>query len=142
MKHIVLFILSFVIFSCTGNQNSKATTKKYTKEGLPEFEFQEEIHNFETLKAGEVVIYNFEFTNSGTNNLEIHSIESDCGCLKANIEKKIIEPGQKEYIEVIFNTAGLWGKQFKTIKIVANTKQKTKELAILADVDNENIIRN
>ena len=142
MKKCVFILIVFVLFSCGNKTINKDTVSETINQqatnGLAEFEFTEEMHNFGTLQSGEIAVYTFEFKNSGDNNLLIKDVETDCGCIKADFSKKQILPGKTGIIEVEFDSAGLWGKQFKSIEIHANTK-KTKQLAIFAEVQNEKI---
>jgi hypothetical protein len=142
MKKMLFILVVFLVFSCgnktssTNFKNSK-TTQPETN-GLAEFEFTKEIHNFGSLQSGEIVVYTFEFKNTGNNNLIINNIETGCGCIKADFSKKTVLPGERGFIDVEFDSSGLWGKQFKTIEVYANTK-KTKQLAIFAKIQNEQL---
>ena len=121
----------------TGNkQHQAANTKKEIQKGPAKFEFQDEIHNFGTLKAGEVVSFSFRFENTGGEPLTITKVENECGCLEILYPKKPVEPGEKSTIEVIFNTDGEWGNEFKTIAIETRSGLK-KEIAVTAHVKNE-----
>ena len=42
-------------------------------------------------------------------------------------------------MEVRFDSSGLYGKQFKSLSLKVNTLEKTKDIAIAANVINENI---
>jgi hypothetical protein len=129
-------ILAVFIISCNKNQPKN---KKTVAEGITEFEFNKEIHNFGSLNAGEIVIFNFVFKNMGKNNLIITNIESDCGCINANYKSDPIMPGNEGFIEVRFNSSGLFGKQYKSIAVNVNTKEKIKYLAVVADIKNEQL---
>ncbi len=142
MKRYLFIPVVFLLFSC-GDKNGSAKTEspKTNQTGtnvLAEFVFTEEMHNFGSLKSGEIVVFSFEFKNTGSNSLVIDDIITDCGCVKASSHKKTTPPGGAGIIEVEFDSSGLWGKQFKTIEIYANTK-KTKQLAIFADVQNQDL---
>ena len=138
MKNVLFILVVVFLFSC-GNKNAKNTdAAQQETNGLTEFEFTEEMHNFGSLQSGEIVVYTFEFKNSGENILMIKNVETDCGCVKANFSKEPVLPGKIGVIEVEFDSSGLWGKQFKTIEIHANTK-KPKQLAIFAEVKNEEL---
>ena len=106
--------------------------------GITESEFNEEMHNFGPLQSGEILVYTFIFTNTGDIDLIIDNVETDCGCIHAKFSKDPIKPGKTGFIEVEFDSSGLFGKQFKTIEVHANTK-KPKQLAIFAEVKNEQL---
>ncbi len=138
MEKIPFIFILLLLFSCE-NRGSKKSEPIQTKiNKLTEFEFSEEMHNFGSLQSGEIVIYTFEFKNIGNSNLIVNSIDSDCGCIKAEFSQKPVPPGGSGRIEIEFDSSGLWGKQFKSIEIHANT-EKPKQLAIFAEVQNEEL---
>ncbi|HZL08944.1 MAG TPA: DUF1573 domain-containing protein [Prolixibacteraceae bacterium] len=130
----MVFIL-FLFGSCNSETKKTAPTNKSDESGVAKFVFSEEIHNFGSLNAGEVVSFTFVFRNEGTKTLTITGFDSGCACTEVNIPDKIIFPGQEGQIEVIYNSAGEVGKQFKTITVFSNAK--TKQLIIKANVTNE-----
>lgn len=128
--------------SCHGkNEKNSDSTNPFSKEtikGIPEFEFTEEMHNFGSLHSGEIIVCTFVFSNVGNGNLIINNVTADCGCVHAEFTKNPVAPGKTGLIEVEFDSSGLTGRQYKTIEIHANTK-KSKQLAIFAEVQNEQI---
>jgi len=134
IKTSLVFIL-FLFGSCNSETKKTAPTNKSDESGVAKFVFSEEIHNFGSLNAGEVVSFTFVFRNEGTKTLTITGFDSGCACTEVNIPDKIIFPGQEGQIEVIYNSAGEVGKQFKTITVFSNAK--TKQLIIKANVTNE-----
>jgi hypothetical protein len=142
MNKTALICILFVLFSCNAGKKSNPPKEnipvRNESNGVTEFEFNEEMHNFGSLQAGEIVIFTFVFTNTGENNLQIDNVEADCGCVKVNFLKEPVLPGNSGTIEIEFYSSGLFGKQFKTIEIYANTK-KPKQIAIFAEVQNEQI---
>lgn len=131
-----IFIFLLLVLSC----NSKKPIESQNNL-TPEFttiEFSESSHDFGKLKAGETVIFSFSIKNTGKNDLYISDLISDCGCLKARFNEKILKSGKTGYIEAEFNSSGLFGKQLKMIEIHSNTKE-IKYLTIFAEVINEQI---
>ncbi|PIF06685.1 MAG: hypothetical protein CSA36_00370 [Draconibacterium sp.] len=132
-----LIIISFIVFlSC--NIKKGKTNNNPIDQGITTVEINETAHDFGNVSAGEIVVYNFLVTNKGEKKLVINSVTSDCGCVAIKIPQKVLEQGQKGRIEVEFNSAGLFGKQLKTIEIDWNCKEP-KQLVIFAEVVNENI---
>ena len=85
---IVLFGL--ILVSChSGTQKTTLTTKS-VESGIAKFVFSEEIHNFGSLKAGEVVSFTFSFKNEGTKTLIITEIDSGCGCTEVKWKIKLL----------------------------------------------------
>jgi hypothetical protein len=132
---VIAFCL-LLISSCNSGVKKTVPTNQANESGTAKFVFSEEMHNFGSLKAGEVVSFTFVFRNEGTKTLTITSIDSGCGCTEVKIPNKSIEPGQEGQIEVIYNSAGEVGKQLKTITLFSNAEQPTKQLFIKANVTN------
>ena len=134
----MVFVLSvLLISSCNSGTKKTAPNDQANPSGVAKFIFSEEIHNFGSLKAGEVVSFTFIFRNEGTKALTITSVDSGCGCTEVKITNKTIEQGQEGQIEVIYNSAGEVGKQLKTITLFSNADQPKKLLYIKANITNE-----
>jgi hypothetical protein len=136
--HKLAFIFLFLfLVSCQANKNSHKNPKQTTEELVPtEISVDEAVHNFGQLKAGEIVLHTFVLTNTGNSDFIIESLETDCGCVTTHFNKQAVKPGENALIEVEFNTAGLVGREYKTIEVVGNSKE-LKHLAIFAQVDND-----
>jgi len=133
----LLLVSGFLVSSCHSGEKKTEPDKSSEETGIAKFVVSEEIHNFGSLKAGEVVAFTFIFRNEGTKTLTITDVDSGCGCIEVNIPKKIIAPGEEGQIEVIYNSAGDVGKQLKTITVFSDAEQKQKQLFIRANVTNE-----
>ena len=129
-------VFGLLLASCNSG-TKKAPANKSDESGAAKFAFSEEIHNFGSLMAGEVVSFTFAFKNEGTKTLTITGIDSGCGCTKVNIPNKTIAPGQEAYLEVIYDSAGENGRQLKTITIFSNAETPRKQLFIKANITNE-----
>jgi len=138
MKYLILLVSFALVISCQHKTGNKNTAEEKTKPATTQFEFQDEMHNFGKLEAGEILVYTFVFTNTGEHDLLIENIETDCGCIRATIPEKPVKPEGKGLIEVEFDSAGLWGRQLKSITVQANT-EKTKQLVIFAEVNNKQL---
>jgi hypothetical protein len=134
---LVFLLLATVLVSCNPGAKKAGTANKSDESGSAKFAFSEEIHNFGSLMAGEVVSFTFVFKNEGTKTLTITDIDSGCGCTKVNIPNKSIAPGQEAYLEVIYDSAGENGRQLKTITIFSNAETPKKQLFIKANITNE-----
>ena len=141
-KYIILFFCLVTIgFSACNNQASKHSrpsivTGSNEKKSPGKIEFTKEMHNFGTLKAGETVSYSFQFRNSGGSSFRLTKVEPTCGCLSVRYNKDSIESQTVSAIEVIFQSAGEWGNQIKTVDIETSGGE-TKTLMIGAYVENE-----
>lgn len=134
---IILVLFGVLLVSCNPGTKKATPASQSDESGVAKFVFSEEIHNFGSLKAGEVVSFTFIFRNGGTKTLTITEVDSGCGCTEVIIPDKSIEPGEEGQIEVIYNTAGEVGKQLKTITLFSNAEQPKMQLFIRANVTNE-----
>lgn len=137
---IALIILVFCLSGC-GNPAQKGNTNKENdlsvqKKGKGTIVFDKEIHNFGTLKDGEMVSFSFVFRNTGDAAVTIKEIEKSCGCLDVHYNENKVLPGDSSLVEIIFNTSGEWGNQLKEITLTTDQGER-KTLQIGAYIDNE-----
>lgn len=137
LNRLGVLLFGLLIVACNSGTKKTSPGEKSDETGIAKFVFSEEIHNFGSLKAGEVVSFTFVFRNEGNKTLTITEVDSGCGCTEVIIPNKIIGPGQEGRIEVIYNSAGEVGNQLKTITITSNAEQPKKQLFIKAKVTNE-----
>lgn len=140
MKHVlkvtlVVFALGLFAFTPSSipkvsNEATAAVDRK-----LPVMTFDKKMHDFGTIKEGDVVSTTFEFTNSGKAPLVIVSMKGSCGCTVANDwPKEPIPVGGKGTFTVKFNSKGKPNMQQKNITIVANTEKGREVVKIKANV--------
>ena len=137
---VLIFFALFLCASC-GNKVEKFKQNKNQisnagKMVSSHIGFVTEMHNFGTLKAGEIVSFSFMLTNIGESPLRIKNAKPSCGCIKVKYDEKEIASGDKSTIEVILNTSGEWGNLLKMIEVETNSGEK-KELKIGAYIENE-----
>lgn len=94
------------------------------------FKWDNTVHNFGTIKQGEVVNYTFKFTNNGTEDIQIQSTSASCGCTVPQHTKEAIPPGGKGEIVVRFDSKGKTGQQSPVITVVANTNPRQTRLSL------------
>ena len=99
-----------------------------------EMKFLKEIHDFGASTKGQVLTWEFIFTNTGDMDLIIDSLESDCTCFTYEIDKKILKPGESATIKVSLNTTTQSGLTVRRIKIYSNIKNKVKEISVTTEV--------
>tara|TARA_B100001093_G_C26731167_1_gene972324 strand:+ start:196 stop:687 length:492 start_codon:yes stop_codon:yes gene_type:complete len=114
--------------------NDNTSESSSEKSGMPEFNFEKELHDFGQLVDGEKVSYSFKFTNSGDSPLIISNAKGSCGCTVPNWSIDPIAPGESGSIDVIFNSSGRSGKQNKAITLTANTNPNRKVINITSEV--------
>jgi hypothetical protein len=139
----IIFISLCILVSCSGDHpkvpgsvvNIPNTASGSEIEGkLPIIEFDKTEHDFGKVIRGEIVSYRFKFKNTGSSDLIIANISAACGCTASEYPKEPIAPGEENYIEVVFKSAGKKGFQNKTLEIAANTQPTNTVIAIKAMV--------
>ena len=141
MKKVGIIFLILGMLSCAEKksaENKESKQESSEKGKFPLVKFEDETHDFGQVKSGEILTYSFVFINQGNTDLVISNAEVDCGCIEVNLPTESVKPGEKGIVEVEFNSAGLIGKQLKTIEIQSNSKEP-KHLIIFAEVENEQI---
>lgn len=127
-KTILYFLLFHVLFiSCRDKKTTETTADT-------QIEWKQKTWDFGDLSAGEEVTHTFYFKNTGAHNLLIKNIETGCGCTTVSYDKTPIRPGKEGKIEIAFNSAGRYGKQYKEISIFANIPKKQTTLSFTANV--------
>ena len=119
----------------TGNRDSQENNSP-EKKTPGKIVFDKEIHNFGTLKDGEIVSFSFVFRNTGGSPFNIIKAEKSCGCIDIQYSKNEILPGESSVVEIIFNTAGEWGNLIKGVTIDTSEGER-KELQIGAYIENK-----
>lgn len=139
MQKLLLIFGLFFLFSCNSPDKENTTGKSGpNSSGITEIVFKQEMHDFGILKSGEIVVYSFVFTNTGDNDFLATNISNNCGCISVSQPEQPVKPGETGVFEIEFDSAGMFGKQLKTIEIEGNTKE-LKHLAIFATIQNEQI---
>nr|WP_294777679.1 DUF1573 domain-containing protein [uncultured Flavobacterium sp.] len=101
----------------------------------PEMTFQEEEHDFGTIKQGDKPSCEFEFKNTGEADLIITSARGSCGCTVPDYPKTPIKAGESGKIKVSFDSKGKSGETSKTVTILSNTKEGSKILKIKTKIE-------
>lgn len=119
------------------NNPTPAASAEKPEGPLPGFKFNEESHDFGTIKDGDVVEHVFTFVNEGEAPLIISDAKATCGCTVPDWPRQPIAVGEKGEIKVRFNSKNKPGVQNKTVTLTANTWPTTKRLNIKANVVKE-----
>lgn len=111
------------------------TDKESVKKAPPLIYFEKSLHDFGAVKEGDKVEYSFVFWNNGGSPLEIEKIETSCGCTAATLKGNIIQPGEKSFLNVVYDTKNRSGKSSKRVSIFSNDPlEKIKTVIITADI--------
>ena len=140
-----MLVGTIAIVGCNGNDkngevdvdliNNPASATGYDKEAkMPIITFDQEMHDFGRLSAGENISYSFHFRNTGAADLIISGCSATCGCTVASFPKERIAPGGEGYVTVSFNSTGKSGQQFQEVTVVSNAQPARTKLRIAAQV--------
>lgn len=135
---VTISVLS-IIFSCSSN-NTKVNSGDNTspinskEKKYPELKFSEDFFDFGSIAEGEIVSHTFHFHNIGSDILVVKDLIPDCGCTLPKIDKKELKPGEESTVEVIFNSAGWSGSQYKSVTLRTNAPIREKSVTIKANV--------
>lgn len=106
-------------------------------QGKADFTFEKEVLKLGKVKEGEVLNFEYLFTNSGTEPLLITDIKVACTCTKFEYPKSPVAPAEKGLIKVSFDTKNKVGYQDRTLEIFSNAKKSPKIIRFKVDVDNK-----
>src|SRR3569833_2498559 len=138
MKKLFLSLLAagILLTACNSNKTgaSAVSTAAASAANVVVMKFEKETHDFGKIKAGDLVTYDFKFTNSGKAPLIINDAVATCGCNKPKYSKTLIKPGESSAIHVTFNSAGNVGMQDKQITIIANTNPVHSRVHVIGEV--------
>ncbi len=84
--------------------------------------FIESKKSFATVKKGELVLLEYEFTNSGNEPLIITESKVECSCTAVEFPKQPVLPNQKEKVIIKFDTKSVWERQDRIVEIFSNAK--------------------
>jgi len=96
--------------------------------GAPVLSVDNTEFRFGNIKQGEKVEHTYVLSNTGKSDLVIRKVSASCGCTAVQPDKKVIPPGEKVNIKMIFNSAGKVGNQNKTITIITNDPRNSKTI--------------
>jgi hypothetical protein len=105
MKNILLFLFATLSFASFPQAKIKfADAKK----------------NFGFVKKGEKINLSYEFTNEGNQPLLISEAKAECSCTRVSWTKEPVAPGQKGYVNVVFDTGPTYDRQDRTVEVFSN----------------------
>ncbi|MGF7139227.1 DUF1573 domain-containing protein [Roseimarinus sediminis] len=135
-KYLQIVCLLLFVVGCKYQGQQQVQIKK-SEEGIPKFAVQPEIHNFGEIESGEILYYSFKVSNLGSGILSIDSIDAGCACIEAHWPEVKLLRGEQEYLQIVFNSAGEWGKVLKPIIVYSNGLPGRHEIFVGAKVNNQ-----
>jgi hypothetical protein len=85
-------------------------------------EFDRTVFDFGSINKGASVAHAYWFANNGTDTLVITKIKPTCGCTITKTGGIVAAPGERNYIDVIFNSGKFNGRVTKVVKVETNDK--------------------
>lgn len=140
-----LFLLMLILLTFTSCENKQKDSLSSTETAIPA-ELQPTIEKkplmvFERRNAylgriteGDSVFHTFHFKNKGNLPLKIISVNVSCGCTTSKWSKEVINPGEKGFIKIKFDSRGRRGRNSKTITAYANTMPMDNQVSFKIDV--------
>ena len=119
MKRILLALFFAAGAACS--LQAQVVTSAPPDKTAPMLSFVTETYAFDTVAQGEVVVYEFTFTNTGKSPLIISAVNVGCGCTASKFSQEPIPPGKTGVVRLEFRTAGKMGTQDKTATVVSNS---------------------
>jgi outer membrane murein-binding lipoprotein Lpp len=110
------------------------TTTSADPSSLGQFQFAEEEFDFGNINEGQVIEHIFNFTNNGQSPLVISNITASCGCTSPDWTRTPVNPGEKGFVKVVFNSTAKTGAQAPTVTIQANTNPTVTRLRMKGSV--------
>tara|TARA_R110002073_G_scaffold37866_3_gene109033 strand:+ start:48758 stop:50008 length:1251 start_codon:yes stop_codon:yes gene_type:complete len=102
--------------------------------------FKETTVSTGTILDTDPVDVNFEFMNTGGEDLEITLIKPSCGCTVPDMSQKVYAPGEKGVMKVTFDPSGKNGPISRNITIYTNSSAKPVHTIILHSYVNPVVI--
>jgi len=142
-KYLMILLLGIGLMACKNSNNrlpADVISNPNTAEGIdkslkePQVVFKKTEHDFGKVIQGEVVSYNFKFTNTGEADLIITEVTTSCGCTASHYPVDPIKPGETKMIEAKFDSEGRSGFQNKRITVLTNATPAKYILHIRAEV--------
>lgn len=142
-KYTIILFIGLAFVGCNNNTNKLPTDvikNPNTAEGvdesvkMPKMQFEKTRYDFGKVIEGEIVSYNFKFTNTGNADLIITKVSTSCGCTASDYPIDPVKPGETAEIEAKFNSENRTGFQNKRITVLTNATPAKTNLYIRADV--------
>lgn len=123
MKRLISIISLAVLCICTLSAQK------------PILKFDFETHDFGEIKEADgPVAVDFNYQNTGSTPLVLHSVQASCGCTTPEWTRTPIQPGGSGTIKVTFNPENRPGTFSKTITVQSNAQTAVKTLRITGNV--------
>ena len=110
-----------------------ANAQEAVQIGSAEISFEKEVHDYGVIEQNANGVYDFVFTNTGTEPLLITNARGSCGCTVPTWPREPIQPGATSTISVKYDTKRI-GLINKSVTITSNAETSTKIIRIKGEV--------
>ena len=130
----VIFGFSILLtFSC-GSKSTTTAEQVLDSTRFAELTYIDDFFDAGTVHSGEQVRHSFRFRNTGNAPLVVKDIIPSCGCTKVEVSKKVLKPNEEAYIDVIFDSKGWYGSQYKAVTLRTNGIIREKSVTLKVNV--------
>jgi len=138
---VIFCVLTCLFISCNGakkmpadakiNETPKAEDAKV--QGIPVMTFDKVMHDFGAISIGEKKSTAYNFTNTGTVDLEIEIVTS-CHCTTLDYSTTPVKPGESDVINIIFDSSSKTEDEEIVITIVLKNEYPENGYPIVEEV--------
>ncbi len=132
-SNLITGLLLFFMSNCFCQNDSSKAIAIITN--APVITFENEFHDFGTIKKGAIITYNYKFMNTGNQPLIISNVTTGCDCTTPEWSKTVINKGDSSTIKIIYKSEEEGGDQAKEITVYSNATTPIKVLRFTGYVD-------
>lgn len=121
MYRLLLFFIVFMTMAGLHTPLRAQKSPNFASIQAPEFQFEpSRSHDFDTVPQSEWISHDFWFINIGGQPLRITKVRGSCYCTKAEFPTAPIQPGERGYIRVFYDTRSKIGQFRAAVSIISN----------------------
>ncbi len=90
---------------------------------------------FGKMRSGEIAVKPLALRNDSRRPLVVAEIRRNCGCAELEFDRRPLIPGEERRAEMLFDTRGITGWQFKLVELRFAEEQQPLRLYIEAEVE-------
>jgi hypothetical protein len=118
--------------------------KNMAKNTLPKnnsvLELMKTEHNFGKIRRGEIVTYKFPLKNTGTENLIINGISSNCQCVSFKTSSESLKAGEEGYLELSYKPNKITSNP-ELVSVISNASKQNFTTITLQGIVVEDILQ-